>query len=180
MRFRPADELALELIEGLHDPQDVLEMPDIVGLPGGLLRDERPFFDLVGERVQRLARAGDDAVAVDAQAARILHETEFHREPVEAREPLLEPGIPAGQRGLADFLAKVGEARMHDHRRVAKDVMEAVRRRRVVELEALADIVGAWKNPPGEVTEKIVRIEQARGAGDLPACGAGPSIWPPA
>jgi len=98
-----------------------------------------------------------------------LDQAELDGEPVDARQALLDGRVLAGERGLADLLVEVGEARVHDHRRVAEDVVEAVGRRRVVEFGAGADVVRAGEDTAREVGEEVVGVEQAGRACDPPA-----------
>ena len=99
----PAHELALELVKGLDDEQRVLEVPDVVGLGGEGLGPVGNFLHPIRQAVLGLAGRRDDAVAVDARTAGILDQAELDREPVDAGQALLDGGVFAIQRGLADL-----------------------------------------------------------------------------
>ncbi len=109
------------------------------------------------ERVLALARAGDEAAAVEPVAPALADEPELNREPEESREALGVVRVVRGERCLAVRLQEVGEHRVRVERHVPEDVVEDVRLRQVVDRLLRPDHDGGRELAAREAREERLR-----------------------
>src|ERR1700682_1553924 len=128
----------IELVEGLGNAEHILEVIDLERLVKDRVERERPSVALWAKRIRGVAVRGDESRAIDLNPAILANETELHGEPEQPRHARRVLFVVGGGRNLSVALEKIGEARIGVQRDVAKDVVEDVRLRQIVELFALS------------------------------------------
>src|SRR4051794_26856396 len=118
--------------------------------------------DLHAAELLDLAVGREDAGAVGAQLAVLVHDAELEREPEDVGDEL-QPfvGLDA-LRGLAREALELGEARAREHVPVADDLVDDVRLGRVERLGGMADVL---RRVEDAMRERAVELAQRDEAG---------------
>src|SRR5260370_15330181 len=168
--LRPTVKIRLQLLKRINNEQDRLHDGKVRRLFRHALRIERQASDLRTQAVRHFAVAREDAITVDANPLRGVNQAKLHGEPIETGQPTAD--FPFRVHGyLSELLVKVCKIRFRDERRVAKDVMETIRRRRVIQLIAPANIICGSENPPGQRAIKVLERREGRGKRYAPIRG---------
>src|SRR3954447_1135088 len=155
----PADHL-LEVIERLGREQDRLIGRDVVVGARHLADVQRP--DLHPAELLDLPVGGEDAGAVGAQLALLVHHAELHREPEYVGDRLDRRVALQPRDGRSRGLLQRRQARRAEHVPVADDLVDDVRLRRVERLRGMADVLRRMEHALAEGAIEAAQVDQAR------------------
>src|ERR687895_2603040 len=158
-----------KLVEGVDHEEHILKPIDLERLIHDRIEIERTPLARRAECVRRVRVRGDESATVDLDASSLTDEPEFDGKPEESRHRRNGLVGRCSRRQCAESLEKIGEHRVGVQWNVAKDIVEDVWLRQVVELFSRTHLERCWKTPALEASEELCGRDEATHADGRPA-----------